>query len=269
MIQSNICSVSVIIPFYNASTSISHTLISVFNQTLLPSEIIIVDDGSNKVEQDLLKTIVSDFNGNSALQVKIQLFSLDNNEGASHARNVAIEKSTMKYLAFLDADDAWAENKIELQYSFMEDHDFHITGHGYVHNLNNDEFVVEEFNYNKIKKYQFIYANHFYTPTVMALRANFQLFDTNFQRTEDYKCWVENICVGGAVIIRNKLAGGFKNPLGESGLSGSINKMHQGQLDVLKSLHEEKVISFPFYCAAFLVEYIKYPLRIIRIKMDL
>jgi len=54
--------VSVIIPFYNNSSTIYRAIVSVYNQTLLPKEIIVVDDCSFKAESDKLKKILKKFN---------------------------------------------------------------------------------------------------------------------------------------------------------------------------------------------------------------
>lgn len=262
-----ICSVSVIIPFYNAASSVSASLKSVFSQTVLPSEIIIVDDCSDKKEIAILKQIVDRFNSIQADKVEITLLTLNENKGASFARNIAIKKSTMKYLAFLDADDVWANNKIEVQYGFMEGGDFFMTGHGYIFDLNKEKFSNGVFSFSKINKYQFIYTNPFFTPTVMALREGFKLFDESFRRADDYKCWLDNFGSRNVAKINIKLAGGFKHPIGVGGLSGSFNKMHLAHIDVLKSLYAERVISAPFYYVAKLVEIFKYPLRLILSKI--
>ena len=261
------CSVSVVIPFYNAASSISAALTSVFAQTLLPIEIVIVDDCSCEHESVLLKDIMDSFNVDISNQVKIKLITLNENNGASYARNIAIKQARANYLAFLDADDVWAKNKIELQYNFMESNGYFMVGHGYIFDLKKEKIVDEPFSYSKVNKYQFIYTNPFFTPTVMVRRECFKLFDESFRRVDDYKCWLENFDSGNIAIIHNKLAGGFKHPIGAGGLTGSLTKMHSAYMNVLKSLYEEQVISTPFYCLAKLVEFLKYPLRIIRTKI--
>lgn len=261
------CSVSVIIPFYNAASTILAALTSVFEQSLLPREIIIVDDCSSEQQYNSLKDIITCFNADLSKQLPIKLLTLNENKGASHARNVAVEAASAKYLAFLDADDVWAKNKIDLQYNFIEREGYFMVGHGYIFDLNIEEIVDEPFSYSIVKKYQFIYTNPFFTPTIMVRRKSFKLFDDSFRRVDDYKCWLENFDSGNIAIIHNKLAGGFKHPIGDGGLTGSLSKMHLAYINVLKSLYKEKVISGPFFCLARLVEFLKYPLRIIRTKI--
>ena len=263
------CSVSVIIPFYNASTSVLAAITSVFLQTLLPKEIIIVDDCSSEKEYLLLKAIIDGYNAEASSQVKVKSFKLKENRGASCARNVAIKNASGKYLAFLDADDVWAKNKIELQYNFMEDRALFMTGHGYIYDLAKESIVDKPLSYSYINRYQFIYTNPFFTPSVMVHRNGFKLFDESFRRADDYKCWLENFNPGRIAIIDNKLAGGFKHPIGAGGLTGSLSEMHSAYNKVLNSLYEEKVISVSFYCLAKCFELLKYPLRVIITKFHI
>lgn len=262
-----VSSVSVIIPFYNAANSISASLESVFAQTVKPKEVIVVDDFSSKEQQLLLKTIIDGFNGRLEKHMVIRSVRHSSNKGAASARNTAIKMSTAKYLAFLDSDDVWDATKLEKQYYFMEKNNLFLTGHGYIYDLNNGKFDDVPFRYRNIKKYEFIYTNPFFTPTVMVCREGFKLFDESFRRADDYKCWLENYKENKVGIINQNLAGGFKHPIGDFGLTGSFSKMHLAYIEVLHSLFRHKKISIIFYFISIVVEYCKYPLRIILSKL--
>jgi glycosyltransferase involved in cell wall biosynthesis len=94
----------------NAEDYIKETLQSVFAQSLLPSEILIVDDFS----QDRTVEIVKSFD------FDIQIFS-NKRAGLSAALNQAIPKAKSTYLAFLDADDLWLPTKQEKQICFLNE----------------------------------------------------------------------------------------------------------------------------------------------------
>lgn len=94
-------SVSVIIPAYNSAEYILDCLSSVFKQTYLPSEVIVIDDGSTDRTAEIVK-------GFSRVRYIYQ-----KNQGLSAARNMGIKNSTGKWLAFLDSDDAWKEDHLE------------------------------------------------------------------------------------------------------------------------------------------------------------
>ena len=96
-------SVSVIIPAHNASEYIGRAIESVLAQTLKPDEIIVVDDGSADNTAEVTKKYES-----------IRYIHQEN-AGASVARNIGIEAATSEWIAFLDADDEWMPEKLELQ----------------------------------------------------------------------------------------------------------------------------------------------------------
>jgi len=95
--------VSVIIPVYNGAKHIAQAIESVCVQNYDPIEIIIVDDGST----DDTPMIVSSF--------KAIRYIRQENNGCAAARNVGISKSGGDLIAFLDADDYWSANKLNIQ----------------------------------------------------------------------------------------------------------------------------------------------------------
>jgi len=100
--------ISVIIPAFNAEKYISTSVLSVLNQTYRNVEIVVINDGSTDSTQEIVQTLQKS-------DSRIKLFSIKN-RGRAGARNYGIEKSTGSWLAFLDADDFWYPNKLELQY---------------------------------------------------------------------------------------------------------------------------------------------------------
>jgi len=96
--------VSVIMPAYNAENFIRRAVDSVFSQTYKNYELIVVDDGSD----DLTKDILNEY-GNKLIYI------YQNNAGASAARNKGINRSKGELIAFLDSDDLWYPEKIQIQ----------------------------------------------------------------------------------------------------------------------------------------------------------
>ena len=105
--------VSVVIPLYNKESYIIETLQSVLNQTYANLECIIVDDGStdNSVE------IARDFISENKLPWNL---ITQKNSGQTKTRNHGIQQARGEYIAFLDSDDLWPLNKIELQVDALE-----------------------------------------------------------------------------------------------------------------------------------------------------
>jgi teichuronic acid biosynthesis glycosyltransferase TuaG len=105
-----ISNVSVIIPCYNAADVIERALDSVLTQSVLPKEIILIDDASNdgtSSELSRLKGLHHD--------VTITVITNKSNLGPGFSRNEGWSRASSEWIAFLDADDAWDPNKLEEQ----------------------------------------------------------------------------------------------------------------------------------------------------------
>src|SRR5882762_10135933 len=110
------CDVSAITPTYNSSGTLRRALDSIYSQSLLPREVIVVDDGSDDWEQSRL--IAASYPDSIASR----FIHLDNNQGPSTARNIGIASARCRYVAFLDSDDIWYRDKIAIQYGLMTSH---------------------------------------------------------------------------------------------------------------------------------------------------
>lgn len=104
---------SVIMPAYNAERYIREAIESVLAQTYENFELIVVNDCSNDGTAD----IIAEYSRSDS---RIRVFSQKKNYGCAAARNLAIEKSRGRYLAFIDSDDIWAGNKLAVQISRLE-----------------------------------------------------------------------------------------------------------------------------------------------------
>src|SRR5690349_4715845 len=104
--------VSIIIPAYQASRSLLHTLESVIAQEYNDFEVVVVNDGST----DTTIEIIDHY---SRLDGRIRGVNLKKNSGPATARNKGIENSKAELIAFLDADDDWIASKLKYQVEFM------------------------------------------------------------------------------------------------------------------------------------------------------
>jgi len=96
--------ISVIIPAYNAESTLEECLESVVRQTVRPFEVVLVDDGST----DNTRRVAAKFEANLALRIVSQA-----NSGLGKARNAGMAAATGDAYAFLDADDMWLPGKLE------------------------------------------------------------------------------------------------------------------------------------------------------------
>lgn len=103
--------ISVLIPAFNASATLSETLDSVAAQTLPPAEVIVVDDGS------------IDGTARIAAEHRLQPRVIDQpHSGAAAGLNLGIRHAEGECLAFLDADDLWPADKLRLQADCLAAH---------------------------------------------------------------------------------------------------------------------------------------------------
>lgn len=131
--------VSVIIVVYNGEKYIEAAIKSVLNQTYKDIELVVADDGST----DNTKKIVEKY--------KNIVYVYQENRGEGSARNLGIEASKGEYLAFLDADDLYAPDKIEKQLKILlEDNNIDVV-------YNDLKVVDENLNYLNILKSEGIY----------------------------------------------------------------------------------------------------------------
>jgi glycosyltransferase involved in cell wall biosynthesis len=108
-------SIVAIIPVYNGAKYIERSICSVLDQTVPPTEFIVVDDGSTDNSRDIIERMAAE-------NPSIQLITKPNG-GQSSARNIGVASSTSSLIAFLDQDDAWyPEHLSELAKPFRKSH---------------------------------------------------------------------------------------------------------------------------------------------------
>jgi glycosyltransferase involved in cell wall biosynthesis len=108
--------VSVIIIFFNAFDFLRTAIESVLAQTYEQWELLLVDDGSHDGSTEIAKSFAS----KNAEKIKYFEHDGHQNLGMSAARNLGINKATGDYIAFLDADDYWLPNKLEVQARILD-----------------------------------------------------------------------------------------------------------------------------------------------------
>ena len=107
--------ISIIIPTFNSEKTIAKSLNSILFQNLENQiEIIVVDDNSSDNTINLIKNIKIKRN------FKLKIFQNKINKGSGYCRKIGIERSSGYFIAFLDADDYWLENKLLKQITFLE-----------------------------------------------------------------------------------------------------------------------------------------------------
>lgn len=140
---------------FNSEVFISETINSVINQTYKNWELLLIDDGSTDNTLEIVQPFLK-------AHSNIKLHKNEINSGAAVSRNKGIDEAQGDYIAFLDADDLWKSNKLEVQVAFMEKEKCEVCFSSYDlinHNgdfLNQRVLALKVLSYSKLLKSNYI-----------------------------------------------------------------------------------------------------------------
>ncbi len=256
--------VSVIIPCYRCANTIKRALDSIMAQTLLPEEIILVDDFSNDQNETvaLLESLK-----NLYYKTNIKIVQLDKNSGPGSARNAGWKQASQPYLAFLDADDSWHPKKLKIQYQWMVEHpDAVLSGHQSL-KLSAQQILPtlpDNFAVTRINKYSLLFSNRFPTRSVMLKRDVSFRFVPEKRYAEDYLLWLTIVFNGqSAWFLNGAMTYSYKDDFGESGLTGDLWKTQLGVLDTYQQIYNTGFISMVMFILVSSLSLCKYLRRLI------
>lgn len=262
---------SVVIPAYNSEKYIVDALDSVYKQTAFRyiGEVIVVNDGST----DKTKEIISEYKHANMKYIPLILIN-QKNSGVSVARNIGVKAAHYEWIAFLDSDDEWHIDKIQLQIEIVKqigERNIDALGGSFYGNKLTilGKRYVTLFKAN-IKQ---ICIKNFPQPSTAIIKRNVfnQIggFDKNCKYAEDGKFFLEvayrfNLYYDPRQIIE---FGHGKRGFGSTGLSGNMKEMYKGNIDNIKLLLHKRRISYWFYIFLRGFYFLKYIRRIIISKL--
>ena len=212
-------SVSAVIPAYNAERFIRKAIDSILSQTYPVAEIIVVDDGS----KDGTCAVVESYG------LPVQLLR-QKNSGPSTARNLGTRTSTSKYIAYLDADDAWHPEKIAKQIAVMEANPQVVlcyTGLLVFNEEDGTEFANEPAPLSELRSRLRIRNPNIVPSSVIVRRDAFDKtpgFDPALRGSEDWDFAIAMLDVGPFFVIEEPLT---LYRAASTGLSGDADRMFQ------------------------------------------
>lgn len=262
--------VSVIIPCYRCTDTIERAVESITRQTLPPEEVLLVEDCSD----DDGKTLDSLYRLQQRYQHKFHLkvIPLEKNGGPASARNAGWDTATQPYIAFLDADDEWHPEKLDIQYEYMRRNPkIAVTGHQYVelryNKLTHPLFSISISAAKNISPLSLLFKNCFPTSSVMLKNEIHFRFAAGKRCAEDFYLW-QQVAFAGFRIVRIEvpLVHYYKALFGEGGLSGQLWKMEKGELSNFVALYRAGSINWMLYMAATGFSITKYVKRLVVTK---
>lgn len=261
--------VSVIIPVYNASSTLLVTLESVRNQIYDHFEIIIVNDGSKDSSEQLINDYIERYPN---LKIK---FVNQVNQGVSVARNVGMKLAEGEFIALLDSDDEWLPNKLKRQIQILNGDssiDFLGTNRDgeYFHKFFNLKFEVLTI----ISARNLLYKMFFITPTVIFKREilnDIGYFDERKKYAEDAYYFIKIAQKKNCYLLNESLVitNNGKTYFGEKGLSSNLWSMQKGELSNLNYALKSSIVNVIEYCFIFIFMMLKYFRRVWLVKFKI
>ena len=235
---------SIVIPLFNASNTILNALLFCKEQSFLPKEIIIVDDCSS---DDSFKKVAK-WKEAYCGDIKIIIEKLSRNSGPSKARNRGWELATGEYVVFLDADDRFEDNKLEVIHDFLSEYP-HIVLLGHQYGFLGQTYVRSG-TIRKLGKNNFLKKNYFTTSAVIVKRDIKERFDESMRYTEDQDLFLrvtqkynETYMLESVLVLRER----EMNEKG--GLSGNLWAMRKGEIKMYRKYCQgnNSILLFPFF----------------------
>jgi teichuronic acid biosynthesis glycosyltransferase TuaG len=235
--------VSVVMPAYNAEKYIFEAIQSVVNQTYQNWELIVVDDCST----DNTKAIIETFANQDK---RIKPIYLDKNGGKpSIVKNVGLKKVSGEYIAFLDSDDVWMKEKLEIQIIAMQTkraYGLCYTGGYWIDSLGQKikSFLPQYDSGQLFKKMLRRYEinNQSVMITKQALENTLTQFNEVITIGEDYNLFMHILSKYDAIVIKQYL---IKYRIHEDAITKRKKRVSDGVLVTLKEL--DLFSKFPLY----------------------
>tara|TARA_Y100000589_G_C27121963_1_gene616846 strand:+ start:160 stop:957 length:798 start_codon:yes stop_codon:yes gene_type:complete len=187
--------ISIIVPIFNGEVTIESTINSILNQTFKDFECILINDASFDNSRKLVENFVNN-------DKRFVLINNEKNMGVTYSRNEGIKISRGKYLCFLDADDIWMPNFLDLHLSFRRNKpNLAITySPYYVFSKTNSKIYGYSVKPpNKVDSNNIFQKNHIPLLTVMLDIEIIGKVSFSELRPEDYYLWVELIYKKGFI----------------------------------------------------------------------
>lgn len=236
--------IAVIVPVFNGEKFIVRALNTIFEQSFLPTEVIIVDDGSKDKTVELINRYIAD-----NIKVKKYLKILyQKNKGAGAARNKALAITTSKWIAFLDSDDLWDKKKLEkINEIIMKNPDVGIITHDEYeaeeNNLNSQKYIPRHKNLKREDLFLQLYKGNIFSTSCMVIKKEIIEKAGNFDETllsaQDYDLWIRCSQYSNVIYLKEPLATYIVR---SDNITSNTYRRYKCEIKIYKK-YQEKIIS--------------------------
>ena len=228
--------VSIIIPTYNVEKYIEQAIDSILNQTYSNLEILVIDDCST---DNTVQMVKSKYSKNQ----KIRLYEKSQNLGPANSRNIGIKQAKGKYIALLDGDDYYIQDKIEKQVRVLERNQDLALCSTFLKCIGLKNNVIKfKINHSDIKDQQLLgcpiaHAAVMFRATF--LKENNLFYNENLRFSEDYELFIRMIEKGGKFLTIPEALYMYRISGNQASFIKSDNKIlkNEKQWEISKNLH--------------------------------
>ena len=219
---------SVVIPAYNAESTLAACLASVLSQSFLPAEVLIIDDCSSDKTEEIANHFKEAF---GLAGVKYKFFRQPYNQGPSAARNLGIRESMGDHIAFLDADDTWLKDKLAIVHRFASISGAGLICHSYADSSAQLSVLAQHYFPRYLSLFRMLLRNPAQTSCVVILKKPGWLFNDNMRYSEDYDLWLRISAHAPILLIEGPALTHLGRPqLSPGGLSACHWLMRLGEI---------------------------------------
>ena len=244
---------SIVIPVYDSEETIIRALDSCLSQSLLPMEIIIIDDCSMDKSSILVKKWQDAYSGDVSIVYK----KLEHNSGPSRARNTGWDIAKGEYVCFLDADDYFMHNKLERVDALLRGQE-EIVLLAHDHRTKEVQENKGKSQPAKMRSREILLKNRFATPSVTILRSIPERFDETMRYTEDHDLWLRvTMQYDQSYYLAEMLTIIDRTVNSSGGQSGNLWQMRKGEIGMYRKycLKHGKIVQFPVWLAFSLLKH--------------
>jgi len=233
---------SIIVPCYNGGKFIEKCMLSILAQTYKNFEVLIIDDGSIDSSNEILKKFTS-------IDKRFKIIKHKKNQGLSSARNSGLIEASGQYIAFLDIDDWWPNDKLEIYNAhFEKGYDFLYSNFTKIKSNNKKKLIKVK---KSVKFNTLIFSNQIPVSTGAYNQNKIGFMQFSYKSpSEDWLFWLD-------LIKKSKKSLGIQKNLmfyNVSNLSMSANKINMAKKawSIFREFHKFGVIKsiyiFLIYC---------------------
>lgn len=250
MEQSTSPLVSIIMSVYNGETFLRECIKSVLDQTYKDFEFICINDGSKDSSLGILQEYA---------KKDSRLIIIDKvNSGLTKSLNIGINNAKGKFIARIDADDIWIQNKLELQINkFRNENKLHLLGTNFCLVNEDGEITLSDYNTiydSKGLKKKLLFKNEFCHSSVMFVNDSKFRYNESVKFGQDYELWLRlkeygDIQILPEVLVQRRIS---KDMISKKNRNGQFLQSLKTQVG--HALRNRKnYIYIPYYYLHFLV----------------